>query len=189
MIIIIVLHKTRLYDGSLPLKISVTYIIQERGCFCLVYVDAIKYNYLLDVNYFIIKSFRLIINLVLYQCTQTLQRTREAAKIHKSYLTQSLFKVFFTNNAEKANTIICKPVFRYHSRFFNNLRPLFSQENDLSTTHLVGITLKTSISLRFATSTIHPQISDTELANFSPVGSTPASTRIFCTWDTLSLYF
>ena len=80
-------------------------------------------------------------------------------------------KSLFTSNTEKARTIIYKPVFKYRLQCFRNIRYLSTAKkmtfhnpsfrNNLKSIHLIALC---HIHI------VHPKISDTELANFSPVG-------------------
>ena len=78
---------------------------------------------------------------------------------------QNLFKIKTT----KARTAMCRLEFNFLSQFFHNLRHFSSHAKDLSTTHLLGRTLKVCSSLLLATVTSHPSKSRTELAKFFPV--------------------
>src|SRR3990167_10261464 len=81
------------------------------------------------------------------------------------FFLQNLFKIKTT----KARTVICRLEFNFLSQFFYNLRHFSNHAKDLSTIHLLGITLKVCNSLLLATVTSHPSTSRTELAKFSPV--------------------
>ena len=90
-----------------------------------------------------------------------------------------------SNKMAKASTIICKLVFILRSQFFHNLLHFSNHANDLSTTHLLGITANVWSSVRLAIFTPHPNIPSAAIAKFFPVY--PESARIFETSDKLSL--
>ena len=62
------------------------------------------------------------------------------------------------NKAIKAKLTNCKLVLSFRSQFFHNLRHFSNQANDRSTTQRLGITAKVCNSLRFATSTVAPNM-------------------------------